>query len=111
MNKQELVDANAQELKNIEKIFDELVQFVEVSNDAQILQKIQDITTFLHKSFSDLDSVTKNQVIQKGQIYLEETYKPLTLNVKKALEVVNKFEMVWPDKDGNDPRGTGKPPR
>jgi hypothetical protein len=40
MNKQELVDANAQELKNIEKIFDELVQFVEVSNDAQILQKI-----------------------------------------------------------------------
>ena len=37
MNKQELIDTNAQELKNIEKIFDELVQFVEVSNDAQIL--------------------------------------------------------------------------
>lgn len=37
MNKQELIDANAAELKNIEKIFEELVQFVEVSNDAQIL--------------------------------------------------------------------------
>jgi hypothetical protein len=29
MNKQEHVDANASELKNIEKIFDELVGFVE----------------------------------------------------------------------------------
>lgn len=40
MNKQELIDTNAGELKNIEKIFDELVQFVEVSNDAQILEKV-----------------------------------------------------------------------
>jgi hypothetical protein len=37
MNKQELIDTNATELENIEKIFIELVQFVEVSNDAQIL--------------------------------------------------------------------------
>jgi len=27
------------------------------------------------------------------------------------MEVVQKFEMVWPDKDGNDARGAGKPPR
>jgi len=27
------------------------------------------------------------------------------------MEVVQKFEMVWPDKEGNDPRGAGKPPR
>jgi len=59
MNKQELVDTNATEVKNIDKIFNELVSFVEQSNDAQILQKIQDITTFLHKSFADLDVVTK----------------------------------------------------
>jgi hypothetical protein len=32
------------------------------------------------------------------------------LNVKKALEVVQKFEMVWPDKDGNDARAATKPP-
>jgi hypothetical protein len=37
MNKQELIDTNATEVLNIERIFDELVQFVEVSNDAQIL--------------------------------------------------------------------------
>jgi len=26
----------------------------------------------------------------------------MSLNVKRALEVVKKFEMVWPDKQGND---------
>jgi hypothetical protein len=30
--------------------------------------------------------------------------------VKKAMDVVNKFEMVWPDKEGNDPRGVGTVP-
>jgi len=30
------------------------------------------------------------------------------LNVKKALEVVKQFEMVWPDKQGND--ASFKPP-
>ena len=55
MNKQDLIGSNANELKTVEGIFEELVQFIEVSNDPQILQKIQDITTFLHKSFNDLD--------------------------------------------------------
>ena len=34
----------------------------------------------------------------------------MTLNVKKAMEVVQKFEMVWPHRESNDPRGQGKPP-
>ena len=47
------------------------MQFIEISNDAQILQKISDITTFLHKSFTDLDIITKNQVTQKSEIYID----------------------------------------
>jgi len=109
MNKQDLISSNADELKNIEKIFEELVEYIEVSNDAQILQKIQDVTSFLHKSFGDLDFITKNQVNQKSDIYIEQTFKPLSLNVKKALEVVKKFEMVWPDRHGND-AAHSKPP-
>ena len=58
-------------MENIEKIFEELVQFIEISNDAQILQKISDVTTFLHKSFTDLDIITKNQVTQKSEIYID----------------------------------------
>ena len=102
MNKQDLIGTNADELRTIEQIFEELVQFIEVSNDPQILQKIQDISTFLHKSFVDLDLITKNQIGQKREIFIDETFKPLSFNVTKALEIVKKFEMVWPDRYGND---------
>lgn len=34
MNKSDLITANAEELGNIETIFEELVDFIEVSNDA-----------------------------------------------------------------------------
>ena len=60
LNKQNLILSNAEELENIEKIFEELVQFIEISNDAQILLKMGDVTTFLGKSFTDLDLLTKN---------------------------------------------------
>lgn len=89
-------------MKTIEAIFEELVQFIEASNDAQILQKIHDITTFLHKSFADLDKVTNEQLSQKRDIYIPEEFKPLTFNVKRALDLVKKFEMSWPDRHGND---------
>jgi len=62
LNKQNLILSNAEELENIEKIFEELVQFIEISNDAQILMKMTDVTSFLGKSFTDLDILTKNQV-------------------------------------------------
>jgi len=54
------------------------------------------VTTFLHKSFTDLDIITKNQIAQKSEIYIHPSFKPLTLNVKKAIEIVNKFEMIPP---------------
>lgn len=60
LNKQNLIFSNAEELENIEKIFEELVQFIEISNDAQILVKMNDVTTFLSKSFTDLDLLNKN---------------------------------------------------
>jgi hypothetical protein len=41
-------------------VFEELVNFIDSSKDATILEKISDITTFLHKSFTDLDLITKN---------------------------------------------------
>ena len=99
LSKQNLILSNAEELENIEKIFEELVQFIEISNDPQILQKLSDITTFLHKSFTDLDIITKNQVTQKGDIYIDSNFKPLSLNVRKAMEIVKKFEMIWPSVD------------
>lgn len=47
--------------------------------------------------------ITKNQIGQKREIFIDESFKPLSFNVTKALEIVKKFEMVWPDRYGNDP--------
>lgn len=43
-----------------------------------------------------MDIITKNQIAQKSEIYIHPSFKPLTLNVKKAIEIVNKFEMIPP---------------
>jgi hypothetical protein len=96
MTKMSLINSNLEEIRNIERIFEELLQFIDNNVDSKILQKANDVTTFLHKSFTDLDIITKNQIAQKSEIYIHPSFKPLTLNVKKAIEIVNKFEMVPP---------------
>ena len=50
----------------------------------------------MHKSFTDLDTITKNQVTQKSEIFIDQSFKPLSLNIRKAMEIVKKFEMMWP---------------
>lgn len=97
MTKTSIVDTNSEEIKGIERIFNELLQFINHNPDAKILQKASDVTTFLHKSFTDLDIITKNQIAQKSEIYIHPSFKPLTLNVKKAIEMVSKFEMLPPN--------------
>ena len=57
-----LIATNFEEIQNIQKIFDELLQFIDNSPDAKILQKATDMTTFMHKSFADLDQITKTQI-------------------------------------------------
>jgi hypothetical protein len=86
-----LVASNFEEINNIQKIFDELLQFIDSNADAKILQKATDMTTFMHKSFTDLDVITKNQIAQKSEIFIPPTFRPLTLNVRRALEIIHKF--------------------
>ena len=104
MSKNTFVEQNKNEIDQIKRIFDELLQFINNNADAKILQKASDVTTFLHKSFNDLDIITKNQIASKSDIYIHPSFKPLTLNVKKALEMVSKFEMLPPN---TIPAGSG----
>ena len=86
-----MIAGNFEEITNIQRIFDELLTFIDNNADAKILQKATDMTTFMHKSFTDLDIITKNQISQKSEIYIQPSFRPLTLNVRKAIEIVNKF--------------------
>ncbi len=60
MTKVSLINSNLEEIRNIERIFEELLQFIDNNMDPKILQRANDVTTFLHKSFTDLDIITKN---------------------------------------------------
>jgi hypothetical protein len=55
-----MIASNFEEITNIQRIFDELLTFIDNNADAKILQKATDMTTFMHKSFTDLDIITKN---------------------------------------------------
>jgi len=60
LTKSSMIQSNLDEIRNIEKIFEELLSFIDTNIDSKILQKANDVTTFLHKSFTDLDIITKN---------------------------------------------------
>ena len=62
ITKMSLIATNFEEISNIQQIFEEVLQFIDNSPDAKILQRATDMTTFMHKSFADLDQITKNQI-------------------------------------------------
>jgi hypothetical protein len=89
----------SKEVGNIERVFVELIEFMEGSNEAQMLLKIQDIGEFLRKSFEQLERMAKSSLSMKKEIYISSQLKPYIVNTSKSLELVNKFEMVPPSKD------------
>ena len=43
---------------------------MDASPDAQVLLKINDVSTFMHKSFVEMEKMTKNELQQKSEIYI-----------------------------------------
>ena len=46
----------------IEKVFVELIEFVESSNDSQVLVKIEDISEFIKRSFEKLEKMASSSL-------------------------------------------------
>jgi len=70
------------------------MKFVEKNNDAKILTKINDISSFISKSIEDLELIAKKRGFDKNEAIIDPSLKPLTLNVQKAYELISKFNMV-----------------
>jgi hypothetical protein len=51
-----------EEISHIERVFVELIEFVDVSPDALVLVKINDVSSFMHKSFVEMEKMTKNEL-------------------------------------------------
>lgn len=97
-----MLDQNAEEIQNIEIIYDELIKFIEKNNDAKILTKINDISSFISKSIEDLEMIAKKKGFDKNETLIDPQLKPLTLNVQKAYEIISKFNMVPTTKKPNE---------
>ena len=70
------------------------MKFIEKNNDAKILTKINDISSFISKSIEDLEIIAKKKGFDKTESLIDPSLKPLTLNVQKAYELISKFNMV-----------------
>lgn len=61
--------------KSIEIIFEKLILFMDTNVDARIMQRAPDITTFMHKSFTDLQELQKSMQNQRNFMYIDRSYK------------------------------------
>lgn len=58
-----------------------MIKFIEKNNDAKILTKINDISSFISKSIEDLERIAKSKGLDKSEALIDPALKPLTLNV------------------------------
>ena len=83
----------------IEKVFVELIEFVDGANDSEILVKISDISEFIKRSFDKLEKQCQSGLSMKDDIYISDKLTPYIINTKQSLQIVNMFEMVPPTKE------------
>ena len=67
---QNCLDGYLEEISHIERVFVELIEFVDASPEAQVLLKVNDVSQFMHKSFVEMEKMTKNELQQKSEIYI-----------------------------------------
>lgn len=94
LDKIQVLDTHTEEIQNIEIIHDELIKFIEKNNDAKVLTKINEISSFIGQSVEDLEGVASCKDFDRSECYVDPALKPLTLNVQKAFEIISKFNML-----------------
>lgn len=89
-----MLEFSTEEISNIEIIYEELTKFIEKNNDAKILTKINDISSFISKSIEDLEKIARSKTFEKNDMIIDPSLKPLTLNVSRAFDIISKFQMM-----------------
>ena len=83
----------------IEKVFVELIEFIDGSSEAQLLVKVSDVSEFIKRSFDKLEKMANSGITLKKEIYISDKLRPYIVDTKKSVSLVNTFEMVPPSKD------------
>jgi len=83
----------------IEKVFVELIEFIDGASDSEVLVKVSDISEFIWRSFDKLEKMCKSGLTMKDEIYISDKLTPYIVDTKQSLAIVNLFEMVPPSKE------------
>lgn len=83
----------------IERVFVELIEFIDGANDSEVLVKVGDISEFIKRSFDKLEKICQSGLTMKDEIYISDKLSPYIVDTKQSLAIVNLFEMVPPTKD------------
>jgi hypothetical protein len=84
----------SEQISNIERIFIELVDFVDKSPNAMILTKTGDITQFMHKSYKDLETITNSEIEERKRICIDPMMRPSYLNSVKIIDFIKNMNLI-----------------
>ncbi len=80
------------QIERIAHINDELTKNLENFSDAKILKKIEEFTSFLHKSAMDIKRLYKTEISLKAELTIDPSMKPTPINTSDLLHLLEKID-------------------
>ena len=80
------------QIERIAHINDELTKNFERFSDAKILKKIEEFTSFLHKSAMDIKRLYKTEISLKAELTIDPSMKPTPINTSDLLYLLEKID-------------------
>ena len=80
------------QIERIAHINDELTKNLENFSDAKILKKIEEFTSFLHKSAMDIKRLYKTEISLKAELTIDPSMKPTPINTTDLLHLLEKID-------------------
>ena len=80
------------QIERITHINDELTKNLENFSDAKILKKIEEFTSFLHKSAMDIKRLYKTEISLKAELTIDPSMKPTPINTSDLLHLLEKID-------------------
>ena len=97
-----------EELHQVEKQYNNLVNFIETKSNAHLLSRIKEINSFIHGTNDDLK---RTNVLDQNDLRITSSLTPLTINASRAVEAIGKFNLLPSRSDSNPPKTFhSKPP-
>ena len=80
------------QIERITHINNELTKNFEKFSDAKILKKIEEFTSFLHKSAMDIKRLYKTEISLKAELAIDPSMKPTPINTSDLLHLLEKID-------------------